>query len=192
MKERFDWTRAQALYDTGNTITSCCAALGCTYGAWLKAVKRGRVSIKARMFADGRRRHNWSDVQSFYDEGHSLAECIQRFRFCRGAWHKAVRRGEIRPRPLASPLDIILAKSRSRRTIKVRLLQAGILQNQCDLCGISEWQGEAICIQIDHINGIRTDHRVENLRMLCPNCHSQTATYGRRRCRLLQEPPEFV
>jgi 5-methylcytosine-specific restriction endonuclease McrA len=35
-------------------------------------------------------------------------------------------------------------------------------------------------VQIDHINGRRDDHRIENLRMLCPNCHSQTATWGRR------------
>jgi 5-methylcytosine-specific restriction endonuclease McrA len=35
-------------------------------------------------------------------------------------------------------------------------------------------------VQIDHINGIHDDYRLENLRMLCPNCHSQTATYGRR------------
>jgi 5-methylcytosine-specific restriction endonuclease McrA len=47
-------------------------------------------------------------------------------------------------------------------------------------------------MQIDHINGIGNDHRLENLRMLCPNCHSQTATYGGRnlrRRRLQEEAP---
>jgi 5-methylcytosine-specific restriction endonuclease McrA len=48
---------------------------------------------------------------------------------------------------------------------------------------------------IDHINGVRDDHRLENLRMLCPNCHSQTSTYGGRdvkRRRRLQEPPTLM
>jgi 5-methylcytosine-specific restriction endonuclease McrA len=50
-----------------------------------------------------------------------------------------------------------------------------------------------LTVQIDHINGVRDDHRLENLRMLCPNCHSQTATYGQRnRSRDLQEPAPVV
>jgi len=48
----------------------------------------------------------------------------------------------------------------------------------CECCGISEWQGAKLTLQIDHINGNRRDNRIENLRVLCPNCHSQTPTFN--------------
>jgi|SRR5688572_15140310 len=50
----------------------------------------------------------------------------------------------------------------------------------CAICGISEWQGKALVLHLDHINGINNDNRVENLRLFCPNCHSQTTTYCKR------------
>lgn len=48
---------------------------------------------------------------------------------------------------------------------------------QCDCCGISEWQGKELALQLDHINGDNHDNRLENLHWLCPNCHSQTDTF---------------
>ena len=48
---------------------------------------------------------------------------------------------------------------------------------QCNCCGISEWQGKKLVLQLDHINGDNHDNRLENLRWLCPNCHSQTDTF---------------
>jgi 5-methylcytosine-specific restriction endonuclease McrA len=104
---------------------------------------------------------------------------MERFGFCKASWTKSVRAGRIKPRPLRKPLELIL-KSTARNTIKRRLLDAGILKNVCDECGISEWRGKRLAIQIDHVNGIRDDHRLENLRMLCPNCHSQTETFAAR------------
>ena len=50
------------------------------------------------------------------------------------------------------------------------------------ICGnIGEWNGNSLSLQLDHINGIHTDNRIENLRMLCPNCHSQTETFSKRK-----------
>jgi 5-methylcytosine-specific restriction endonuclease McrA len=113
------------------------------------------------------------------------------FKFSRGAWHKALRRHEIKTRPLGCPLDALLKNGKSRRNIKLRLLRAGLLKNHCYECGLTDWLGEPLTVQIDHINGVRDDHRFQNLRMLCPNCHSQTETYGRRdgkRARLQESP----
>jgi hypothetical protein len=49
--------------------------------------------------------------------------------------------------------------------------------NQCEVCGVGEWQGKDLVLILDHINGNPCDHKVDNLRLLCPNCDSQTDTY---------------
>ena len=111
---------------------------------------------------------------------HSYRECRARFGFNAASWSKAVKRKELRARARLIPIDQILRKAKSRCTVKRRLLEAGILSNRCDWCGLTEWRGRPISIQIDHVNGVRNDNRLENLRMLCPNCHSQTETFAAR------------
>ena len=67
---------------------------------------------------------------------------------------------------------------RSRKHLKRRLLTNGILKNECSICNLgNEWNGKPIVMRLDHINGDSTDHRKENLRMVCPNCDSQLLTY---------------
>lgn len=62
--------------------------------------------------------------------------------------------------------------------LKQRLLSEKILEEICAECNIDPvWNNKQLVLHLDHQNGIHTDHRLENLRMLCPNCHSQTATY---------------
>lgn len=62
--------------------------------------------------------------------------------------------------------------------LKNRLIQEGILTNVCEKCGQGpEWHGEPLVLHLDHINGVSNDHRLTNLRILCPNCHTQTDTY---------------
>lgn len=71
--------------------------------------------------------------------------------------------------------------------VKKRALVLGYIQNECLLCGQGPyWNGAALTLQMDHINGVRSDQRPENLRMLCPNCHTQTETYAGRK-RVVQE-----
>lgn len=78
--------------------------------------------------------------------------------------------------------EILDGKHPSFQTFKLknRLLKAGIVKNTCSKCGISEWNGEKLNIELDHIDGDRTNHRLNNLKMLCPNCHSQTSTFRAR------------
>ena len=52
--------------------------------------------------------------------------------------------------------------------------------DKCWMCGLSEWINGKLTLELDHINGISNDHRIENLRFLCPNCHSQTDTFRGR------------
>ena len=61
--------------------------------------------------------------------------------------------------------------------LKNRLLIEGIKHNVCEECRVSEWNGKKLMCELDHINGISNDHRLQNLRILCPNCHSQTDTF---------------
>ena len=58
-----------------------------------------------------------------------------------------------------------------------RLLKEGIFENKCAICEITDWQGKPLTMQLDHINGCSHDHRLENLRFLCANCHTQTDTF---------------
>lgn len=64
--------------------------------------------------------------------------------------------------------------------LKNRLLKEGLLSYKCynEECNISSWRGKKLALQLDHINGVNSDHRLENLRLLCPNCHSQTDTFA--------------
>lgn len=66
----------------------------------------------------------------------------------------------------------------ARGKIKKRIIDNNLIDYVCSECGISSiWNKKPIVLQLDHINGINNDNRLNNLRFLCPNCHSQTATY---------------
>lgn len=88
-------------------------------------------------------------------------------------------------------LDEILIENSTYKNIarlKIRLVKEGYLEYKCARCGINEWMGEPISLQLDHQNGKNNDHRLENLRFLCPNCHSQTDTYAGKNKNLSGEP----
>lgn len=82
--------------------------------------------------------------------------------------------------PLKYKLEEVLIENSpvTRRVLITYLAKYNVLDYKCAICGnIGEWNGVSLTLQIDHINGIRNDNRKENLRWLCPNCHSQTDTY---------------
>ena len=61
--------------------------------------------------------------------------------------------------------------------LKWKLFSTGLKEYKCEKCGRTHWEGEQISLQLHHINGDNTDNRLENLQILCPNCHSQTDNY---------------
>ena len=80
------------------------------------------------------------------------------------------------------PLEELLVKdsTKNHSHLKMRVIKANILPYVCKECGLlPEWNGKPLVLHLDHINGDSFDWRIENLRLLCPNCHTQTPTYSR-------------
>lgn len=78
------------------------------------------------------------------------------------------------------PSQIFIVGQRQRSLHLRRALIESAIEYKCLICGISEWIGKKLNLEIDHIDGNSEDNRIENLRFLCPNCHSQTHTFGYR------------
>lgn len=181
MSKLHDWKAVQTYHDEGHGFVECSRHFGFTHTAWSKAISRGMLRVAGTLFRDRRRKYNWADVQNYYDSGRSYRQCKARFGFCAESWTDAVRRGDLKVRPLGMPIaELLSSPKRNRKHVKTRLIRAGLLTNNCQSCGLTAWQGKLLSMHLDHINGVKDDHRLENLQMLCPNCHSQTETYGRR------------
>jgi DNA-binding transcriptional ArsR family regulator len=166
------------LYEQGYTMTEIARALG---------VSKPTVCFHLRMLGvppkeDFARRYDWDEIRRFYEAGNSMTACLKQFGCSRHAWWDAIRRGVINPRPRGEPIDDILAagRPRNRNHVKLRLLGAGLKERRCEECGIAEWLGQPVSLELHHVNGDGLDNRLENLRLLCPNCHSQTDTWGGR------------
>lgn len=124
----------------------------------------------------------------------SLSECLRKIGLTSGSSFERLNRrikelncsiehfGATSPNAIYT-LDEILVENSTYTNIyrlKDRLIREKKLEYKCEGCGISDWKGKPLSLQLDHINGKHNDHRLENLRFLCPNCHSQTETFAGR------------
>lgn len=84
------------------------------------------------------RRYDWSEIQAFYDQGHSVRECQSRFGFSLKTFHDARLRGAVRTRPQAMSLESLLSAPRNRNHLKLRLIKLGLKSSACEECGRDE------------------------------------------------------
>lgn len=128
------------------------------------------------------KRYDWNAVQRYYDAGHSVRDCMKAFGFSSASRSDAAKRGAVVGRPSATPISelLVAGKYRGRENLKLRLLKEGLKEPRCERCRLTEWRGQPLSLALHHVNGDRLDNRLENLELLCPNCHSQTDTYSGR------------
>lgn len=82
------------------------------------------------------------------------------------------------PKKTADLKDVLVKDSYYQSyKLKRRLIKEGIKERRCECCGLEKWQGKDIPLELHHVNGDNKDHRIENLMLLCPNCHALTDNY---------------
>lgn len=72
-------------------------------------------------------------------------------------------------------------------SLKKNLIERGLKEYKCEICGIKDWQGKPISLQVHHKDGNHFNNNLDNLQLLCPNCHSQTDTYAGKKVNISQQ-----
>lgn len=80
----------------------------------------------------------------------------------------------------------------ARTILRKRIIEEKLIKYECAICGVKDWNGKTLSLELDHINGENNDNRLENLRFLCPNCHSQTTTYGSKNQKITENNYEIT
>lgn len=73
---------------------------------------------------------------------------------------------------------LVIDSTYNRSHLKPRLYKEGLKKRECEMCGQGEeWNGKKMSLILDHINGVHNDNRLENLRIVCPNCNATLDTH---------------
>jgi hypothetical protein len=152
-----------------------------------------------------RTRYSEAEARSAIVASFSWAESLRRLGLCPtgGAWRVLKKHAagwgipsdhflpNGRP-PTRRPLDEVLVEGSPVRgtKLKERIYAAGLKQRACELCGQGEaWNGRRMALILDHINGVRDDNRLENLRIVCANCNATLETHCGRNSRKARPGP---
>lgn len=188
-----------------------------TYNYRLLQEDLGRLKIAECLFTRRYRPRvkDWTkeELQDAISKSSSISEIILRLTGRKkqnsGQWRRVLKLIEKHgldlsglPKTHHERVKIGTRKNRKRQPDEVIFANGSVISNeqlrrryamrvsatQCAVCGLRDWMGEDIEFQLDHHNGNRFDNRLENLRWLCPNCHSQTSTF----CRGVTRPDSRV
>jgi transposase-like protein len=151
-----------------------------------------------------RHRHSAAEISAAVTASRSWAEALRQLGYCQsgGNWKTLKKRVaelgistehfdpyaasrealQTVPRPLEEIL--VRGSTYNRTALKRRLYESGLKTPQCEVCGQDEvWRGKRIALILDHANGVRDDNRLENLRIVCPNCAATLDTHCGRKNR---------
>lgn len=153
-------------------------------------ISKSTISYHAKRIGVSKPQHriDWGAVREAYAGGASYAECCRIFNTTSATLWKASIRGEFTPRPtggiarkksLQEAIESYtgVRGSGARQKIRQKIIETGIIDYRCAVCGIVEWQGKPLTLRLDHIDGDGGNHAIENLRFICSNCDSQQDTY---------------
>lgn len=133
-------------------------------------------------------KYNWDEIQAYFDDGHTEKECRAKYGYSGTALYRARKNGtvDIGTRNLSIMRFIARGERMDSQWLRIRLIKEGILENVCALCSqLPEWNGKPLVLQLDHIDGDHFNNNLNNLRILCPNCHTQTETWGTRKIKIV-------
>lgn len=130
----------------------------------------------------GKKIYNWQEIQALYDTGISTLELKNQTGVSFHAIERAILRGDFirrsRQQANGKPLDQLSRYDKVKR----RILADGIVPNVCIRCGqLPEHNGLPLTLQIHHLDGNNKNNALDNIEILCPNCHTQTENYGRKK-----------
>jgi Zn finger protein HypA/HybF involved in hydrogenase expression len=171
------WTlKIRSLLGTGLSYNEISRAVGCSKSTVHWHAKRLGHAIKEL------KRYDWVAVQRSLDAGWSRRECETAYGFSKKTWDNAVSSKKIAPQR-KDPFAFLQQRKRINGNSLKRALNRVGIPYRCSECKIRSWRGVRLSLQVDHKDGDYKNNSLENLRLLCPNCHSQTPTFAGRNCK---------